>query len=152
MEHSTGCFGWTIIAARPDGLRVALRRKRTMAATSRLSPANGCQRQAFRYTFRRIRRMRDLTPKRKRNLRLRLLEAQNNLCWICHEPMDQEANEHQPLAVTFDHIVPLHDGGRMSARDNFRLAHRRCNMKRGNETAMAKRKRPSDHIAKTGAD
>jgi 5-methylcytosine-specific restriction endonuclease McrA len=41
-------------------------------------------------------------------------------------------HEYDPRRATLDHIVPLEQGG-SDHITNLRLAHRSCNIKRGNE-------------------
>ena len=59
-----------------------------------------------------------------------LLVRDGNLCWLCGEPF---AN-HGDGAPTLDHVIPRSKGG-VRANSNLRLAHRRCNLIRGDRTA-----------------
>ena len=58
---------------------------------------------------------------------------QAGLCWICREPMDwSERNYRDPRYPTIDHIHPVSRGGKKTATSNMKLAHKRCNERRGN--------------------
>lgn len=65
-------------------------------------------------------------------VRKRMFKKQKGLCHLCGETMaiSQERCEDDAFA-TFDHIVPRSHGGTAS-QENLRLAHKRCNVKRGN--------------------
>lgn len=52
------------------------------------------------------------------------------LCHLCRKPVDPTRRGNDPLAPTFDHLIPIVDGG-TDAPENLRLAHRTCNVKRG---------------------
>lgn len=74
-----------------------------------------------------------MTRKRKERLRKTLHLLQSGKCALCREPVSLDIiNPKDPLAPTLDHIVPLSRGGALNATENVRLAHRSCNMKRGN--------------------
>ena len=52
-----------------------------------------------------------------------LMRQQRGRCWLCGEPMPT-------TDVTFDHVIPRSKlGGR--TWDNLKLAHRLCNIERG---------------------
>jgi hypothetical protein len=51
-------------------------------------------------------------------------------CWICGGDVDLGAPPAAAAAATVDHVVPRARGG-TSDRANLRLAHRRCNGRRG---------------------
>lgn len=80
-----------------------------------------------------------MTPQRARNIRKRKFAFQEGRCYLCGEPMSMDVPPNDPMFATFDHIIPLHDGGRRSSRANIKLAHRSCNMKRGRETGMRRK-------------
>ena len=60
-------------------------------------------------------------------------EADNWTCWICGKPVSRELLHRptHPSAPTRDHIIPRSKGG-PDHKSNYRLAHKRCNSKRGN--------------------
>ena len=62
--------------------------------------------------------------------RQQLRERDGDNCWICGEPMDFTAPPHYKLAVTIDHVIPRAAGGR-SLLKNLRLAHSKCNNRKG---------------------
>lgn len=51
-------------------------------------------------------------------------------CHLCRKPVDSGRCGNDPLAPTFDHLIPIVDGG-TDAPENLRLAHRYCNVRRG---------------------
>jgi hypothetical protein len=51
-------------------------------------------------------------------------------CWLCGGDVDPEAPPGSPIRGTVDHLVPRSRGG-ASESSNLRLAHRRCNQRRG---------------------
>jgi 5-methylcytosine-specific restriction endonuclease McrA len=52
------------------------------------------------------------------------------ICWICEKPVPADARFPHPLSPSTDHVVPLSLGGEHSWL-NVRLAHLRCNNRRG---------------------
>lgn len=75
----------------------------------------------------------------RRNLRQRKFVEQNGLCHICSEPMLLDDDKEGPLFATFDHIIPVAEGGPQSTVSNVKLAHKRCNNKRGREDVLRRR-------------
>lgn len=67
----------------------------------------------------------------------RLLARDGDACWLCGEKLDRREPDpdRNPRAITFDHVVPRSGGG-MSDLQNLRLAHRACNMARGNDPLL----------------
>jgi hypothetical protein len=51
-------------------------------------------------------------------------------CWLCGGEIDPAAPAGSPWRATADHLVPRSRGG-SSDLANLRLAHRRCNVRRG---------------------
>jgi len=51
-------------------------------------------------------------------------------CHLCRRPVNATLVNPHPRAATFDHLIPVADGG-TDASANLRLAHRTCNTKRG---------------------
>jgi 5-methylcytosine-specific restriction endonuclease McrA len=68
-------------------------------------------------------RTRALSPKQRTRFRAALLEMHGPNCWLCNKRIRNET-------PTLDHVVPRALGGR-NVLENLRLAHERCNMKRG---------------------
>ena len=56
-------------------------------------------------------------------------ERDDWVCWLCGADVDAEVVG-TPWAASLDHVVPKARGGRNDAA-NLRLAHRRCNSRRG---------------------
>src|SRR3990167_11270745 len=75
-------------------------------------------------------RTHDMTPGRKANMKKRLFFKQRGLCCLCDQLMDESLKVPDPMAITIDHIQPISRGGRVSATDNMRLAHAKCNWRR----------------------
>lgn len=65
-------------------------------------------------------------------------------CWLCGRWVDQSLPWRNPWSRSVDHVMPLAEGGNPLARTNLRLAHRRCNVVRGN--LARKRKRRASHL------
>ncbi len=55
-------------------------------------------------------------------------------CWICGGWVDQALPWRHDWSRSVDHVIPLAHGGPPLARWNVRLAHRRCNVLRGDGT------------------
>lgn len=51
-------------------------------------------------------------------------------CHLCRRKVDRTLTSPHPMSPTFDHLVPISDGGTDDPA-NLRLAHRRCNSSRG---------------------
>jgi 5-methylcytosine-specific restriction endonuclease McrA len=75
---------------------------------------------------------------RRRQLRAVVL-AEEDECWLCHRPVDPELKHPHPWSATIDEVVPVSKGGSPYSRDNVRLAHRVCNIRRGNGTRTRQR-------------
>lgn len=54
-----------------------------------------------------------------------------NVCHICGFDVDLTASTYDPMARTFDHVIPLSRGGAHSV-ENIKVAHRICNSKKSN--------------------
>lgn len=52
-------------------------------------------------------------------------------CWICHRPVDRDADPQSDRAPSLDHIIPLANGG-THQRANTATACRGCNARRSN--------------------
>lgn len=62
--------------------------------------------------------------------RLVVFERDGWICHLCTEPVDRTLSGRDRLGPTLDHVVPLSRGGEHSYA-NVKLAHRRCNVRRG---------------------
>ncbi len=54
------------------------------------------------------------------------------ICQICKQPVDLESFWLDKLAPSLDHIIPLSKGG-THIHENVQLAHRICNIRKGNK-------------------
>lgn len=55
-------------------------------------------------------------------------------CWLCGQPVDKTLPPFQDGSPEVDEITPIALGGDPIDRANCRLAHRLCNIRRGQET------------------
>ena len=76
---------------------------------------------------------------RRDQVRRRVL-AEEDSCWLCGLPVDKTLHYLDPQAPEVDEVVPVSLGGSPIDRTNCRLAHRLCNVRRGNGTRAAKPK------------
>ena len=60
-----------------------------------------------------------------------IILATQEICGICGAPVDKTLKAPDPMSPTIDHIVPVALGGHPSSLDNLQLAHRWCNMHKG---------------------
>lgn len=60
-------------------------------------------------------------------------------CWLCGLPVTRRR-------ATRDHVIPRSKGGKNRA-SNLRLAHRRCNQRRGNGEAITRRPVQAENVA-----
>lgn len=56
-------------------------------------------------------------------------------CQLCHGLVDMELKHPDPWSPTIDHVLPLSRGGD-DTRANVWLAHRLCNLRKGNQVAV----------------
>lgn len=68
---------------------------------------------------------------RRDQVRRRVL-AEEDTCWLCGGPVDKTLPHGLPGSPELDEVVPVSLGGSPFDRRNVRLAHRRCNQRRGN--------------------
>lgn len=70
-------------------------------------------------------------PKRRAQVVARLRERDGDGCWICEMVIDFSlAGSEDPMMPTIDHVIPRGRGGK-NVMSNFRLAHKKCNGRRG---------------------
>lgn len=89
---------------------------------------------------------------RRRQVTARVYREED-ACAICGKPVDKTlpyidptTGKPHPWAKTVDEIVPVSFGGSAIDRRNTRLAHRDCNIKRGNGTRTTKPRGPIDEL------
>lgn len=76
---------------------------------------------------------RDFFAKKRGQRVTQLMARDGTNCTICGEALDRKIQDPEsPRFITFDHKVPISHGG-TSMTGNLRLAHRECNMRRGNQ-------------------
>ena len=63
--------------------------------------------------------------------------AEEDVCWICGQPVDKTLPPGLPGSPEVDEVVPVSRGGSPYDRSNCRLAHRICNQRRGNRLGPA---------------
>lgn len=61
---------------------------------------------------------------------VRIAERDGWWCWLCGGAIDPRAPADSPTGGTVDHLVPRSRGGG-NEPENLRLAHKRCNVRRG---------------------
>lgn len=64
----------------------------------------------------------------KQFIRKQLINKNGAICSLCDKPIETMKD------CTIDHIVPISKGG-LTTIENCQLAHRDCNLNRGNEEA-----------------
>jgi 5-methylcytosine-specific restriction endonuclease McrA len=67
-------------------------------------------------------------------------------CWLCQGYVDQTLPHNHNWARSLDHIIPLTQGGDPLARTNARMAHRVCNIARGNRIHTVTQQRISTRV------
>lgn len=72
---------------------------------------------------------------RRRQVRAQVL-AEETHCWICGLLVDKTLRTPHPQSPEVDELLPVSLGGSPIDRANCRLAHRLCNIRRGNGTKL----------------
>lgn len=70
--------------------------------------------------------------------RYAIFRRDNWTCWLCHKPVDPDADPASGDAPSLDHVIPLANGGTHEP-SNVATAHTLCNARRGNRPAIADR-------------
>jgi len=73
---------------------------------------------------------------RRDQVRRRVL-AEEDLCWLCGEPVDKTLPPYLHGSPEVDEVVSVAEGGDPLDRKNCRLSHRLCNVRRGQRTKAA---------------
>lgn len=60
-----------------------------------------------------------------------LVQRDGLACHICGEQIDYTLAWKDPASLTVDHLIPVSDVRSFHGLDNLKLAHRRCNVLRG---------------------
>ena len=74
---------------------------------------------------------------RRDQVRRRVLTEESD-CWLCGQPVDVTLPPFLPDSPEVDEVIPVSLGGDPLDRNNCRLSHRLCNVRRGNGTKQAK--------------
>lgn len=77
--------------------------------------------------------------------------AEETHCWVCRKWVDQTLPRTHPMSRTVDHVIEMWQGGDPLDRTNLRLAHRRCNTRKSNETRSRAGKRPAGFTVEASA-
>jgi 5-methylcytosine-specific restriction endonuclease McrA len=70
---------------------------------------------------------------RRTQLRAQVLREEDT-CWLCGQLVDKTLMTPDPGSPEVDEVIPVSLGGDPLDRTNCRLAHRLCNIRRGNGT------------------
>lgn len=62
----------------------------------------------------------------------KIILASQSICGICGKPVDKSLKYPDPMSATVDHIIPVSMNGDPTSLDNLQLAHRCCNLAKGN--------------------
>ena len=82
---------------------------------------------------------------RRRRLRAQVL-AEEDMCWLCGQPVDKDLPAGHPMAPELDEVLPVSRGGSPYDRANVRLAHRLHNQQRGAGLKAVMRPRVADFV------
>jgi 5-methylcytosine-specific restriction endonuclease McrA len=63
-------------------------------------------------------------------MKTRFFISQQGKCWLCGLQMRDTGKKTHPLFATWDHVLPVSKGG-SNKQENLMLAHRECNIRRG---------------------
>lgn len=77
-----------------------------------------------------------------RRARARVLHSQD-VCGLCGKPVDKSLPWLHPYSAQVDHIIPVSQGGHPTMMSNLQLAHRACNMRKGDGSRAAPTMRTS---------
>jgi len=77
-------------------------------------------------------RSRARRSKPAKHVRLRVLNRDGWICYLCSRPIPRELRWPHPLSGTIDHVIPVSAGG-SDREDNLRAAHWGCNEAKGDQ-------------------
>lgn len=63
----------------------------------------------------------------------KIVLSSQSVCGICGKPVDKSLKYPDPMSATVDHIIPVSLNGDPVSLDNLQLAHRCCNLAKGNK-------------------
>ena len=70
----------------------------------------------------------------------KIILTSQSICGICGKPVDKSLKAPDPMSATVDHIIPVSANGHPIDLDNLQLAHRYCNLMKGNKMGVAPKK------------
>lgn len=70
---------------------------------------------------------------RRNQLRAQVLREED-VCWLCGQPVDKTLPPYLEGSPEVDEVIPIAEGGDPLDRANCHLAHRLCNVRRGQQT------------------
>lgn len=79
---------------------------------------------------------------RRNKVRQQVLDEED-LCWLCGDPVDKTLPAGHPFSAEIDEVIPVSLGGNPYDRTNCRLAHRLHNQQRGNGLRHQRRSVPA---------
>lgn len=74
----------------------------------------------------------------------RIVLATETHCYLCGEPVDKSLPAKHPASAEVEDVVPVTKGGNPLDRDNLRLAHKSCNVRKSNKSLALYRELTSD--------
>lgn len=77
--------------------------------------------------------------------RVKILKTQN-VCGICHRPVDKSLKYPDPMSACIDHIIPVAKGGHPSAMENLQLAHVCCNNNKSDKLFIEKQRKNNETV------
>lgn len=80
--------------------------------------------------------LRSIGDKSRRRIRTSLRARDGDDCYLCRGLMVFNNTKSEDYA-TIDHILPRSQGG-SNDLDNLKLAHRKCNLRRGNDANVTR--------------
>ncbi len=73
----------------------------------------------------------ELKSYRWQRARLKVLERDGWICWLCGLPIDRDAPARSRWGASVDHSVPRSKGGNLLDPGNLRACHHGCNGRKG---------------------
>ena len=64
----------------------------------------------------------------------RIILATETHCYLCNLPVDKTLPPNHPAAAQVEDVIPVSKGGNPLDRNNLRLAHRSCNLRKSDKS------------------
>ena len=93
-----------------------------------------CMNRAIKRNSRHIRRLRKKNGNTESIYKAEICERDKWTCHICGKKIDRRTKCPHPMSLSFDHIIPLSEGGTHEPK-NISVAHLICNSLKGNRVA-----------------